>query len=192
MNPHQIPHFFGLFFLITPIFAAPAIYKIPNFYPVTGISEDEVRQQLNNSGPIINNQHFDAQTLWHINWDYTWHYDNPSQNPCYVTNTNVTVTITLLLPNWINQSSVPINLQNKWDNYLIALQNHEKQHENNAINAAKDIESVLLNSPKMSSCELLKEKINLATKEILNKHHLWDTQYDITTNHGKNEGASFP
>ncbi|OCH97194.1 hypothetical protein A8135_04720 [Legionella jamestowniensis] len=143
-------------------------------------------------GPNINNEHFDAQTIWHIGWHYTWHFDDISQNPCYITNSSVNVTITLYFPHWINQTSAPIDLKTKWIRYITALENHEKQHESNGIRAAKAIEDALLKIPKMPNCDALKEKIDETVKATLNQYHLWDQHYDIETNHGKKQGATFP
>ncbi|ASQ46790.1 DUF922 domain-containing Zn-dependent protease [Legionella clemsonensis] len=181
-----------LLFTTAPAFANPAIFKTKKFYTISGNNEEELRQQMNALGPKINEAHFDAQTIWHIGWHYTWQIDNPSQNPCYIIHNSVTATITLLLPRWINQTSAPADLKNKWAHYLIALENHEKQHEINGINAAKAIEYALLKIPAMPNCKALKEKIDETAKAILNQHHLWDQQYDSETLHGKNQGATFP
>ncbi len=180
-----------LFFSI-PSFAVPVIQKIQTFYPINGSTGDELRKEMNDSGPNIDGEHFDAQTTWHIDWHYTWHYDNPSQNPCYLTASNVTVTITTLFPQWLNQSDAPAYLSNKWNTYMTALQNHEKGHEINGIAAATEIENALSKMKSMPDCKTLKTKIAATAKEILLQHNIWDKQYDIDTNHGKNQGAIFP
>ncbi|WED42311.1 DUF922 domain-containing Zn-dependent protease [Legionella cardiaca] len=183
---------FLLFFSATTGFSTPAIFKSKTFYSINGITAEELRQQMNSLGPIVYGAHFDAKTTWHINWQYTWHYNNPTQNPCYLTAANVTVNITMLLPQWLNQDSASPVLKAKWNTYLIALENHEQEHEVNGIKAAEEIDAALSKISPMPTCQALKEAIDKTASDILHRHNIWDKQYDLDTTHGKNQGVIFP
>ncbi|HHF7347365.1 TPA: DUF922 domain-containing Zn-dependent protease [Legionella feeleii] len=183
---------FLLFFFSNAAFASYTINEVKNYYQISGNTEQTLREQMGELGPVIKGHHYDAQTIWYVTWNYNWHYNHPSQNPCYVKNVTVSANVTSILPAWSNQNSSTPYLQNKWNNYLNNLIKHEEGHGNNGKRAAMEIEQALLNTPAMPNCNVLKTELNMKANEIISKHNAWDTQYDMETNHGKNQGAIFP
>lgn len=178
--------------LATTAFATPTIVKTQSFYAIQGDTDKTLRQQMDTLGPITDDKHFDAQTTWHINWKYTWQTPPSSQAPCNLISTNVTATINVLLPQWINQDTAPPELQKRWNTYMTALRNHEQAHEANGINAANEIDAALAKISSAPTCQELKTTIDNTANQILHQHDIWDQQYDIDTNHGKNQGVVFP
>ncbi|CAM3004837.1 Predicted secreted Zn-dependent protease [Legionella steigerwaltii] len=174
------------------IFATPVIYTTQTFYKITGTTEQELRNQLNQLGPFSTDQRYDAKTSWYINWDYKWHYDNPSKNPCYLTEVKVTADIVTILPEWENKEYGSAESQLKWENYLVNLSKHEEGHENNGKEVAAEIDDALLRIAPMPSCEMLQSTIENTAQSILKKHNRWDINYDATTQHGRTQGAFFP
>ncbi|MFW2570237.1 DUF922 domain-containing Zn-dependent protease [Legionella sp. 29fVS95] len=183
---------FLIFFFSNAAFSSYSINEVKNYYQISGNTEQTLREQMGELGPVIKGLHYDAQTIWYVTWNYNWHYNHPSQNPCYVKNVTVSVNVTSILPAWSNQNSSTPYLQNKWNTYLNNLSKHEEGHGNNGKRAAMEIEQALLNTPAMPNCNALKAELNMKAKEIISKHNTWDTQYDMDTNHGKNQGAIFP
>lgn len=180
------------FLLLNSAWAIPAIHENQSYYSISGRNAADLRTQINALGPVINGKHFDSKTSWHVNWRYEWHYDNPSQSPCYVTRVVVTADIVTTAPMWVNKSVADMLLQNKWDTYLVNLKNHENGHINNGKRAAIEIENAMLNMPPKSNCRELNAALDNKGYEIIHEHNLWDIQYDADTNHGRNQGARFP
>ncbi|KTD67723.1 MULTISPECIES: DUF922 domain-containing Zn-dependent protease [Legionella] len=176
----------------TKIFATPAIYTTQTFYKVSGATEQELRNHLNELGPVSTDKHYDAKTSWHINWNYRWHYDNATKNPCYLTEVKVSANIVTILPEWEDKEHGSAESQLKWETYLSNLSKHEEGHGNNGKEVAAEIEEALLQIPPMSSCEMLQANIENTAQGIVKRHNTWDTNYDTSTQHGKTQGASFP
>ncbi|KTD20563.1 Predicted secreted Zn-dependent protease [Legionella lansingensis] len=181
-----------LFFLTFSCLAIPIVKRVQTFYQISGNTEQALRQQLNQLGPTVNNEHFDSKTTWHITWTYTWQFDNQLETTCSIKDVSVSVKINTLFPQWIDQYNASPALKTKWNNYLTALQIHEQEHEYNGLKAAQEIEAALLQTSSMPSCEELQTKLETTAITILKQHHIWDQQFDLETNHGKNQGAVFP
>lgn len=181
-----------LLFLTFHSFATPIVEKVQSFYPIKGETAQDLRNQMDELGPSLKEDHFDAQTTWYITWKYNWQAPNSSQDPCKLTDVQVLVSINILFPQWTNQNSGSSPLQAKWSKYLTALEKHEQEHENNGMEAAQEIEAALLGITSMPSCPELQTKVDSTAKSILKQHHIWDKQFDIDTNHGKKDGAVFP
>lgn len=180
------------FLLLNSVWAAPVIHENQSYYSIFGTNAADLRTQMNALGPVIDGKHFDSKTSWYVNWRYEWHYDNPSQSPCFVTKVTVTADIKMMIPSWVNRDSGNPLLQNKWDTYLVNLKNHENGHVSNGKRAAIEIENAMLNMSPKSNCRELKAALDNKGHEIIHEHNLWDIQYDADTSHGRNQGAHFP
>ena len=176
----------------TNIWATPEIYFSQTYYKIKGYNAEELRTQLNELGPYSKDKRYDANTTWHINWTYKYHYDNPSQNPCYLTEVKVSATIVSILPEWEDKEIGDLNTQMKWDKFLIALRAHEEGHTKNGKEAANEIDKTLSSIPSQPNCRLLEDSIKNKAQAIIKQHNIWDEQYDATTDHGKKDGAVFP
>jgi predicted secreted Zn-dependent protease len=174
------------------IWATPEIYFSQTYYKIKGYTAEELRKQLNLLGPVNKGKRYDAYLSWYINWNYNWRYDNPSQNPCYITELKVTAKIVSTLPEWEDKGVGDPNTQIKWDNFLSALITHEKGHEKNGNEAAIEVEKTLLSIPPQPSCKLLQDAIQSQAQSVIQQHNDWDVNYDVTTGHGKTQGAVFP
>lgn len=174
------------------VFAIPTVYTTQTFYKILGTTEQDLRNQLNKLGPFFSDKRYDAKTTWQINWNYKWHYDNPSKNPCYLTEVKVTANIVTVLPEWEDKEHGSAESQLKWENYLTHLSQHEEGHANNGKEVATEIENALLAIPPMLSCEQLQSTIENTAQGIVKQHNIWDINYDATTKHGKTQGATFP
>lgn len=193
LNMKQSLFIILLLLAFTNAFATPMINVSTAYYPISGITEDQLRDQMNTLGPTMNGQHYDSTTTWYVSWHYQYRYDTPSQNPCYLTSIDVSVDIHSTYPQWMNMNQGNASLQNKWNTYLNNLTIHEQGHVENGKEAAYDMEKALYGIKPQSSCSLLiNTAIPNATQNVLAKHNNWDTQYDLETAHGKTQGAVFP
>lgn len=190
MNKFNLIGFLSLF--ATTAVANPVITERITYYKIYGTTAEQLRAQMNELGPVDHDKRVDAKTSWFINWSYQWHYDNPSQNPCYVTSVKVTGDITYLLPEWANESEGNSPLKTQWAIYIKNLFTHEGGHAQNAKLAAIEIERALLSVQPQASCKALQNNLESTAKGFLAIHNAWDIKYDLDTDHGKKQGAVFP
>ena len=138
--------------------AKPKIVVKTKYYTITGSTSRELKNQMKRKGP----RGYWAYTGWYVTWT----------GGC-----RTTVKVSYEYPKWENRNQAPAALRAKWDSMIKALKNHEEQHGQHGINAAKEI-----------------EKTNCAgnPKSITSKWANQDKIFDAQTNHGKNQGVVLP
>jgi len=104
---------------------------------------------------------FWAYTSWYVSWSAACH---------------VSLRIVYTLPRWRSRDVAPAELRTKWDKFLASLITHERGHGTHGRNAASEIDH--------SRC---------ATNpgNIIRRWANQDRTYDITTRHGRTQGAEF-
>lgn len=154
---------------------------ITNYYNIQGLTENDLRQQMNTLGPTDSYGRHDAYTKWDITW----------MKPCNGL-PSVKVNIVFTYPNWLKPDNPDSNLDSKWTRYIEALKNHESGHQDIATRATQEIMDTLYTLPISNNCvEHNQQVINLGN-EIIDKYKQQEVQYDTSTNHGRTQGAVFP
>ena len=93
------------------------------------------------------------------------------------------------MPTWTNYRKVSREWQQEWDRYYKALYNHEQNHVKIALQAAKNIESGLLQQAGYESYNLLLTNVNRICSDGYKLLNLKQKEYDKLTDHGHSEGA---
>ncbi len=160
-------------------------------YTIVGKTATELRSQLNQLGPINQDEgkRFDASTKWDLDAQFT---SGGKKGSCKIKTVKVTVQTTFMLPQWTPANGTSQSLITQWQKYLVALQNHENGHKQLGIDAGNDFLSRLKAMPPASSCGELNQKATTerdAVKAAFKQKH---KDYDKTTNHGATQGAVFP
>ncbi|WP_062265007.1 DUF922 domain-containing Zn-dependent protease [Endozoicomonas arenosclerae] len=187
---HRITHF--LFFLLLPTatLAVPVVETSTEYYEVQGSSPYELRQQLNERSPVIDDgERFDASTKWDVRWHFEWAEAN---NQCRIKAVTSRLEVKFTLPEWINRDSARKRLREKWDRYFTALQEHESGHKAFGFEAATEIEQAIASMKPETSCQKLEKKANELGDSIINQYVEKEIKYDRITRHGLDQGASFP
>lgn len=167
-------------------FAAPTVSLETTYYPVTGHDLPTIYHSLENSGLSSEGLGtYHAHTQWNIQWGYRW---IESAQRCSLTQVNVDIKITYLLPQLQTYDSVDESVRKSWDRFYQALLRHEEHHKEYGIRAARELESVLLGA-RPDSCLGLKNKLDAMAREVIDKYDRLEKDYDIRTNHGVNEGV---
>jgi predicted secreted Zn-dependent protease len=73
--------------------------------------------------------------------------------------------------------------------YYNALKEHELGHYYYGKTAATEIDQKILQLPKMENCKALESTANKLGDDIIEFYKRKDSQYDVTTQHGKSQGA---
>ncbi|RUR05892.1 DUF922 domain-containing protein [Legionella sp. km772] len=174
----------------TKTFSNPVVSEYHSYYKIKGSTSQDLRKELSAQGPVLNGEHFDAKVNWSINWYYQC--TRNSQNDHQINRVHVKLRIDHFMPQWGNREFAEHHLKIKWDNYLKNLTTHEQGHADNGLKAAQEIEALLINTPPLPTCKILKKHLDENIYAIIKNHNQWDSNYDLITQHGKTQGASFP
>ncbi len=174
-------------FLSIKLLASPEINVNTSYYKVKGLSQYEIREDINKKRFYHTRANYDAYTKWHVNWNFRW---KKYGNSCKITDIETKVNIKIILPKLINKNQLNNDVLTKWNDYKKALIEHEDGHKDFGIQSAQEIEETLKNMPTYD-CNRIESKVNKKAKSIIKKFIILEKEYDIETNHGVNNGASF-
>ncbi len=150
-------------------------------YTIVGSSEDELRMQMNELGPIADDGiRYDAVTRWWVNWN--WPPDR--YGGCDLAKVDVSYTIIVKLPYWSPPPDVLNRLVEKWNGYLEALTKHEKTHVENVTDYVPLVKQAVMDA----TCD----SANAAAYAVLDELKEADRVYDKKTGHGNTQGVRFP
>jgi len=180
-----------IFFVFTDnLYAKPSVSTSTRHYSVDGLTENEIRNDLNDKRPIHESgKRYDGYTQWFVNWNFWW---DESGGTCEISRVTTKVKVKLTLPKLKQNRARTDAVTKKWKKYEKALIAHENGHKSHGIKAANVIEKNIMNMKERKSCKELESEANRIAEDILKKYSNVDIEYDRKTKHGMNEGAVFP
>jgi predicted secreted Zn-dependent protease len=172
---------------IPPAQAGPTINTHYKYYWIYPKNKQDLGKALDKQSPIISNgQKYRGHTQWQVNWHYWW-YENP--NSCKITKVKTALTVTYTLPRIAENYRVDAETRQSFDRYWQALFNHEQNHKNSGLLAARAIEKALLNLVAFPTCQQLQTTANQIGNNWVQKYRQRDVEYDRHTDHGRKEGV---
>jgi predicted secreted Zn-dependent protease len=105
---------------------------------------------------------------------------------------NISLSIEIVMPRWVNEIGAQQGLSTNWRTFLAGLLNHEHGHKDIALAGADEVRALAKAAAPQSSCEAAVAAINAAGKAIVDKTVAKQRQYDLETNHGRNQGVRLP
>jgi predicted secreted Zn-dependent protease len=174
--------------LVTPAVGEPLVRVHTSYYYIDGTSAAVLAAQLDQKGPVgSDGHHYAGKTRWDIQWRFR-HEQQGTR--CVMKDVAVAVGIAQTLPKWRGESRGAGGLKALWSKFTDALQRHEDAHKAHGMNAGKEIEAAVLAVKPASNCEDLEMAGNTAAQAIVTKYQGLDEEYDRTTDHGRNQGAT--
>ena len=177
----------------TPILAAGQNLKVTVrsvYYQIEGSSAEQLRTQLDKLGPLDESgQHFAAKTDGNLSW--TWSYSEGG-GQCSLHDISAELEISFTLPRWTPPAEAPAELVDKWNKFTAALQTHENGHKEINIKAVNDFLAFAKALPSYPTCDELKQALNKAGQDVIDKTRQENIAYDSQTQHGRTQGAVFP
>ena len=126
-------------------------------------------------------------------WDMTWSYGyNERSGSCSIQDLVVQIRISVLMPFWEPPPGTDAGLIARWNGYIDALRRHERGHEQNGLDRAKEVRDAMLALPPRSTCTALERTADAAGAAVIDAGNDWDRTYDDDTDHGATQGAVFP
>jgi predicted secreted Zn-dependent protease len=155
-------------------------------YVISPRFPQEIKPELMRNTPIRERGGtFNGHTDWYINWHYQTRQE---PNICRLHNirTNVHVIHTLpALSEYVTDEKT-INVFNKFNK---ALTQHEKNHGNNGLSAAREIDKAISKIQPQQNCRYVTRMIDDIGNSIIQKYINADREYDRITQNGLSEGA---
>jgi len=163
--------------LVNPYFPNATVL----YYDITGSTAEDLRSQMDFLGPIDDNgKRYDALTRWYIRWCWPGF----SQSPCELDKATVWYEIKVIFPCWVQFKDASPKLVAQWEEYIVALAEHENGHADYIVKNYQSVAIAIMNA----NC-LTAESAAQAALVPLRKH---DDEYDAITDHGRTQGARFP
>jgi predicted secreted Zn-dependent protease len=167
--------------------AAPVLAGQPNTtlvgYAVDGANPRAIRQAMNRDRPAETEggERFDSVTDW--SYATRWRRSGPDQ--CLANTVEVTLTVTVTLPDLVSRDRLNARDQADWDQYFERLAAHENNHVRIAVLGAELMQTAMR---KATGCD----QIQAERRRISDEISAASVEYDRTTEHGKREGAVYP
>jgi len=173
--------------LLSSIAAAEIIESVEyKYYEISPRAPFEIKPELMRRSPIREGGgSFNGHTDWYVSWRYQ---ANQEPQGCRARDIKTKVHVVHTLPTLSEYVSdeQTIDVFNKFSD---ALTQHEKNHGNNGLSAAREIDKALSEIPPQPNCRYLSRIIDDTGKSIIQKYIYADDEYDRTTSNGLTEGA---
>ncbi len=154
-----------------------------NRYPVKGDSYESLVKSLAANGP----KGYHGMASWNI----TYHFTTQAEGKlCRFDSVRLKVAGEILMPKWTNEAAAPAALQQRWQAYYAALQQHEEGHVQHGNELAVLVREKFLgvsNFPCAQAASLAQTEFDSVYTHLKNR----DKEYDARTQHGASQGARF-
>jgi predicted secreted Zn-dependent protease len=171
------------------LFPNPEISVEEEYYEIDGKTDQELYRNIFLVSPINENgETYAGYTSWSVSWNYWW---KETPKDCTISNVKTFVKVKYTLPSWSHAHWNSHGLERKWKTYSTALRQHEEGHSEFGIKAATKIQHTIKEMGPRNSCSELEHAANLIGEEILEEYMGHNRQYDIETDHGKTQGATW-
>lgn len=159
-------------------------------YEVSGANFFELNESMLKNGPFdsASNRRWWGMTHWNIDWKFLYATDS---GQCRLDKFALTLNGVIDLPEFANREFAAEEVKTKWDSFRSALRTHENGHWRTGIDATNELEKRLLQISPKQDCQMLNQEIEAIGTQVTQEYREVDKQYDLSTNHGVNQGATF-
>jgi len=156
------------------------------YYEISPRTPYEIKPELMRRSPLREGGGtFNGHTVWYVSWKYQ---SGPGPYGCQLNNIQTTVHVVHTLPvlsNYVTDKNT-IEVFNKFNT---ALTQHEKNHGNNGLAAAREMDKLFNEIQPQPDCRQLSRMVDDIGNSTTRKYIYADDEYDRTTNNGLTEGA---
>lgn len=159
------------------------------YYDVAGETAAEIWREMKTYGPVGKDGiRYNGNTKWSVRWRYPY---ARSEEGCATGPVAVRLSVVYTLPRWDRPQAASTALVGQWNQFIEALEGHERGHADFGREAAREIEQALEAIPAQPSCEALSRIANATGADVLEQTRPQEREYDQRTNHGATQGTAF-
>ncbi len=197
MQTNKSPIFICLIFAIALLFSdsiavAETIESVEyKYYEISPRTVYEIKPELMRRSPIRSGGgSFNGHTDWYINWQFqtTRVQIAPGQYGCQLQNIKTKVHVVHILPalsrHVTDQQTIDV-----FKKFNKALTQHELNHGNNGLSAAREIDKSFRSLEPQQNCYNLSRYADNLGNNIVKYFVNKDSEYDRVTRNGETEGA---
>lgn len=156
------------------------------YYVISPRSAYEIKPELMRNSPIRSGGgSFNGHTDWYIDWKYQ---ATPGADGCQLDNIKTTVHVVHTLPT-LNKNVTDKQTIKVFSRFSAALTQHEKNHGNNGLIAAREMDKLFNEIQPQPDCRDLSRIVDGIGNATVQKYIRADNEYDRTTSNGATEGA---
>lgn len=177
---------FFLFFTSIFLEAKPYVQTNYDYYDIYPTNKHRLEESMDKASPL---SIFGNVRHGTVNWKIKYYYKREKKKGiCSISEVKTKVNIVYTVPKLAKEYNLSAGTREVFNRYYVILKNYLDKHKEYAVQAAKEIEDSLINTPVNSSCELLKADAKEIAREILNKYKKRNKDYEIRTYEGFLEG----
>ena len=168
----------------------PTIHESTDYRDVGGATEAELVASLkavSASDPL--GHHFAGATRWQLRWNFRV---ESTDGRCRVVSAATELDLQTTLIRWNPPLNAQPALVQRWNAFADAVRKHEAGHRDIAIAAARDVGERAGHVADEADCETLKRNVQKVADATLREYRDKESSYDVTTMHGRTQGATFP
>ena len=161
---------------------------IPNvtfvYYDVYGTTSLEIRRSMEahaGLGQSDTGRVYGALTKPYVGWNGL---RETGPKGCRITKLDMIYRVSVTLPRLANRAAVPPDTLRRWDSFMAKLISHEAGHAHNAYDHLDEIRAAILKG----GCQ----HGNEAGTALVRRDQQRDHDYELATDYGARQGASFP
>ena len=156
------------------------------YYDISPRTPYEIKPELMRNSPIrAGSGSFNGRTNWYIDWDFR---SAPGPYGCQLIESRTKVHVVHILPRLSEYVSDKQTIE-VFNKFSAALKQHEINHGNNGLAAAREMDKIFNEIPPQPDCRTLARMVNGIGNSIVQKYAQKDSEYDRLTNNGETEGA---
>jgi len=185
---HYLKLFSGLMLLLTSLVTIAETIESTEYkyYVISPRSPYEIKPELARQSPIREaGGTFNGHTDWYIEWKFQ---ATPVPDGCELNDIRTTVHVVHTLPALSEQVTDKQTIE-VFNKFVTALTQHEKNHGNNGLSAAREMDKLFSEIPQQTDCRQLSRMVNDIGNSTVQKYIHADNEYDRTTHNGVTEGA---
>jgi len=172
--------------LVAGVGAAVDIEETLEHYDISGSKAGQLKRAMKRLGPREGGGRYVAYTEWILTWTYTF---DERETECRFDSFDVRAAITMTLPRWDPGDDAPVELVERWERFIEALERHENGHARIALEAAASIDAAVSALGPRASCDELEREADATARDKVERYRHRERRYDEETNHGRAQGA---
>ncbi len=155
------------------------------FYGFRADDAGDIAEALSTFGPELAGERVPAVSRQELDWTYQLARTNES---CRIHSAEVTLDITMVLPEWLDAASGPEALRARWGEFDEAVRKHEDGHVRLYIEGARNLLRRIQGVPA-GSCETVERDVDERGRISIETFGERQSRYDRDTRGGQTQGV---
>jgi len=166
--------------------AAVDVEETLEHYDIAGSKAGQLKRAMKRLGPREGGRRYVAYTEWILTWTYTF---DERETECRFDSFDVRAAITTILPRWDPGDDASVELLERWERFVEALERHESGHARIGVEAAASIDAAVSALGPRATCDELEREADVTARDKVDRYRRRERRYDEETNHGRAQGA---